>query len=68
MKKHLIGTESVPMERVHSVQKLYSFLYIPWAQPISSCLIFPFLRVQAWAGRNSTGNAAGVTGLSGGVA
>lgn len=31
MKNTLMGTETVPMEGVHLVQKLYSFLYIPGA-------------------------------------
>lgn len=31
MKYMLMGTETVPMERFHLVQKLYSFLYIPGA-------------------------------------
>lgn len=31
MKNTLMGTETVPMERFHLVQKLYSFLDIPGA-------------------------------------
>lgn len=42
MKYMLMGTETVPMERFHLVQKLYSFLYIPGAAWDLGLLIYLF--------------------------
>lgn len=42
MKYMLMGTETVPMERFHLVQKLYSFLYIPGAAWDLALLIYLF--------------------------
>lgn len=44
MKYMLMGTETVPMERFHLVQKLYSFLYIPGAAWDLDLLIYLFYR------------------------
>lgn len=42
MKYMLMGTETVPMERFHLVQKLYSFLDIPGAAWDLALLIYLF--------------------------
>lgn len=42
MKNTLMGTETVPMERFHLVQKLYSFLDIPGAAWDLDLLIYLF--------------------------
>lgn len=42
MKNTLMGTETVPMEGVHLVQKLYSFLDLPGAAWFLFLLIYLF--------------------------
>ena len=34
MRNSSMGTETVPMRGIHLVQKLYSFLYLPWVPPM----------------------------------